>query len=92
MRIPDTAQVDAVFSEAYASIEQGLCYDEVGDWLSVKFWKFQEKIAKNIIFLGKHVGDVRERNEFDQGRRENEAREEEWNVENVAGSEDQCWA
>lgn len=32
MRIPDTAQVDAVFSEAYASIEQGLCYDEVGDW------------------------------------------------------------
>lgn len=32
MRIPDTAQVDAVFSEAYASIEQGLCYDEVADW------------------------------------------------------------
>lgn len=32
MRIPDTAQVDAVFSEAYASIEQGLCYDEVSDW------------------------------------------------------------
>lgn len=32
MRIPDTAQVDAVFSGAYASIEQGLCYDEVNDW------------------------------------------------------------
>ncbi|CAP31607.1 Protein CBG12661 [Caenorhabditis briggsae] len=32
MKIPDTAQVDAVFSEAYASIEQGLCYDEVSDW------------------------------------------------------------
>ncbi|CAI2321112.1 unnamed protein product [Caenorhabditis sp. 36 PRJEB53466] len=31
-KIPDTAQVDAVFSEAYASIEQGLCYDEVSDW------------------------------------------------------------
>lgn len=33
MRIPDTAQVDAVFSEAYAAIEQGLCYDEVNDWV-----------------------------------------------------------
>ncbi|CAI4222433.1 unnamed protein product [Auanema sp. JU1783] len=28
---PDTAEADALFSESFAYIEQGLCYDEIGD-------------------------------------------------------------
>lgn len=31
--IPDTAAADALFAEAYACIEQGLCYDEVNDYV-----------------------------------------------------------
>ena len=32
----DTAQADSYFSEAYACIEQGLCYDEINDYVSFK--------------------------------------------------------
>uniref|UniRef100_A0A1I7WUE6 TPR_REGION domain-containing protein n=1 Tax=Heterorhabditis bacteriophora TaxID=37862 RepID=A0A1I7WUE6_HETBA len=32
LRVPDTADADALLSEAYACLEQGLCYDEINDW------------------------------------------------------------
>ncbi|CAB3407873.1 unnamed protein product [Caenorhabditis bovis] len=31
-KVPDTAVPDAIFAEAYACLEQGLCYDEVNDY------------------------------------------------------------
>ncbi|KIH45507.1 hypothetical protein ANCDUO_24452, partial [Ancylostoma duodenale] len=31
LRLRDTAAADALFSEAYACIDQGLCYEECND-------------------------------------------------------------
>ncbi|VDM61152.1 unnamed protein product [Angiostrongylus costaricensis] len=36
LRLPDTAAADALFSEAYACLDQGLCYEEFNDRFRLK--------------------------------------------------------
>ena len=43
--VPDTAQADSCFAEAYACLEQGLYYDEDNDYVRFlilsKYFKFR---------------------------------------------------
>ena len=49
--VPDTAQADALFAEAYACLEQGLCYDEVDDYVSFIVYSLL-KIFNRPNFMG----------------------------------------
>lgn len=52
LRLRDTAAADALFSEAYACLDQGLCYEECNDRVSVNRLTLSYDILTTLTSYG----------------------------------------